>query len=235
MIKSQATINGVISKPATMRTNKDGKTYLAFTVKITVPGSRNNMQGKEVYISVCKDGMEAEIPQYVVGNRIEATGSLTFRKVASKREQSSSLELPSGSKFGEAKASDNLYLNFYADCVNLSPEKQKDAIDGTLEFKGTVGKSVDVKTDKKGKQYVAFSAFSTEKSGDTLQFTWVRFIKFDYTPDAFLQPKAKIEAKGKLSVSAYLDRIDLDCRLEEVKEWERLPFPPANPNEKTPF
>ncbi len=212
MIKSQATINGVISKAAAMRTNKDGKSCLTFSVKLTVPGSRNNMQGKEVYISVCKDGTETEIPQYVVGSRIEAIGTLTFRKTG-----------------------DNLYLNFFADSVNFAPENQKDGIEGTLEFKGTVGKSVDAKTDKAGKQYVVFSAFSTEKAGDTLQFTWVRFIKLDCTPEPFLQPKAKIEVKGKLKVSSYLGRIDLDCRLEEVKEWERMPFPRANSNENPPF
>ena len=140
------------------------------------------------------------------------TGTLTFRKTG-----------------------DNLYFNFHADTVNLSPESNKDTIEGTLEFKGTIGKGVDEKTDKKGGKYVSFSAYSTEKSGDALQFTWVRFIKFDYVRDAFLEPKAKIHATGKLTVSAYNGRIDLDCRLEEVKPWERQPFTPTTDNENPPF
>lgn len=212
MIKVQATINGVISKPAAIRVAGDGKKFIGFSVKLSVPGSRNNMPGKELILSVSKDGDESELPSFTAGTRIEATGMLTFRKT-----------------------SDNLYLNFHADTVVLNPETGKDTIEGTLEFKGTVGKGVDEKTDKKGRTYVSFSAYSTEKSGDSLQFTWVRFIKFDYVKDAFLEPKAKIHATGKLTVSAYNGRIDLDCRLEEIKPWERQPFTPAKDNENPPF
>lgn len=212
MIKVQATINGVISKSATVRTAGDGKKFIGFPVKLTVPGSRNNMPGKELTVSVSMDGDESELSELTSGKRMEATGTLTFRKTGY-----------------------SLYLNFHADTVNLSPESTKDAIDGTLEFKGTVGKGVDEKTDKKGGKYVSFSAYSTERSGDALQFTWVRFIKFDYVKDAFLEPKAKIHATGKLTVSAYNGRIDLDCRLEEVKPWERQPFTPSKDNENPPF
>lgn len=212
MIKVQATINGVISKSATVRTASDGKKFIGFPVKLTVPGSRNNMPGKELTVSVSKDGDESELPAFAAGTRIEATGTLTFRKT-----------------------SDNLFFNFHADTVVLCPESDKDAIEGTLEFKGTVGKGVDEKTDKKGGKYVSFSAYSMEKSGDALQFTWVRFIKFNYVKEAFLEPKMKIHATGKLTVSAYNGRIDLDCRLEEIKPWERQPFTPAKDNEKPPF
>lgn len=212
MIKVQATINGVISKSATIRTAGDGKKFIGFPVKLTVPGSRNNMPGKELTVSVSKEGDELELSAFTAGTRVEAAGTLTFRKTG-----------------------DNLYFNFHADTVNLSPESTKDAIEGTLEFKGTVGKGVNEKTDKKGGKYVSFSAYSTEKSDDTLQFTWIRFIKFDYTKEAFLEPKAKIHATGKLTVSAYNGRIDLDCRLEDVEPWERRPFAPANDNENPPF
>lgn len=212
MIKVQATINGIISKSATVRTASDGKKFIGFPVKLTVPGLRNNMPGKELTVSVSKDGDESELPAFAAGTRIEATGTLTFRKT-----------------------SDNLFFNFHADTVVLCPESDKDAIEGTLEFKGTVGKGVDEKTDKKGGKYVSFSAYSTEKSGDALQFTWVRFIKFNYVKEAFLEPKMKIHATGKLTVSAYNGRIDLDCFLEEIKPWERQPFTPAKDNEKPPF
>lgn len=212
MIKVQATINGVISKSATVRTAGDGKMFIGFPVKLTVPGSRNNMPGKELTVSVSKDGDESELTAFAAGTRIEATGTLTFRKTG-----------------------DNLYFNFHADTINLSPESNKDAIEGMLEFKGTVGKGVDEKTDKKGGKYVSFSAYSTEKSGDALQFTWVRFIKLDYVKEAFLEAKAKIHATGKLTVSAYNGRIDLDCRMEEVKPWERQPFTPSKDNENPPF
>lgn len=212
MIKVQATINGVISKSATIHMAGDGKKFIGFPVKLTVPGSRNNMPGKELTVSVSKDGDESELSAFAAGTRMEATGTITFRKT-----------------------DDNLYFNFHADTANLSPESNKDAIEGTLEFKGTVGKGVDEKADKKGRKYVSFSAYSTEKSGDALQFTWVRFIKFDYVKDAFLEPKAKIHATGKLTVSAYNGRIDLDCRLDEIKPWERQAFTQTKDNENPPF
>ena len=80
MIKVQATINGIISKPATIRVSGDGKKFIGFLVKLSVPGSRNNMPGKELSISVSKDGDESELPSLAAGTRIEATGTLTFRK-----------------------------------------------------------------------------------------------------------------------------------------------------------
>ena len=117
MIKVQATINGVISKSATVRTAGDGKKFIGFPVKLTVPGSRNNMPGKELTVSVSKDGDESELTAFAAGTRIEATGTLTFRKTG-----------------------DNLYFNFHADTVNLSPESNKDAIEGTLEYlSGAIG------------------------------------------------------------------------------------------------
>ena len=113
MIKVQATINGIISKPATIRVSGDGKKFIGFLVKLSVPGSRNNMPGKELSISVSKDGDESELPSLAAGTRIEATGTLTFRKTG-----------------------DNLYFNFHADAVNLSPESSKDAIEEQWSSRG---------------------------------------------------------------------------------------------------
>ena len=37
--------------------------------------------------------------------------------------------------------------------------------------------------------------------------------------DGWLQPKARICAKGVLELSVYLDKINLSCRVEEMREW----------------
>ena len=66
MIKVQATINGVISKSGTIRMAGDGKKFIGFPVKLTVPGSRNNMPGKELTVSVSKDGDESELSSLMV-------------------------------------------------------------------------------------------------------------------------------------------------------------------------
>ena len=36
---------------------------------------------------------------------------------------------------------------------------------------------------------------------------------------SWLQPKARICAKGVLELSIYLDKINLSCRVEEMAEW----------------
>ena len=78
---------------------------------------------------------------------------------------------------------------------------------------------MEEKTDKKGGKYLVFSAFSTEKDGDAFAFTWVRFSRFSAERETFLVPKTGITAKGKLELSAYLDKLNIACRVEEVAEW----------------
>lgn len=177
-----------------MRTNSEGQSFICLTVKATIPAKSG--AGKQVEISVSMDGEETDTTSYAVGARVEMQGTLTFRK-----------------------RSDNLYLNFHAEAVDFAPVSDKDSITGDIEFRGTIGKQVEEKTDKKGGKYLVFSAFSTEKDGEALAFTWVRFIRFSAERETFLAPKTGITAKGKLELSAYLDKLNIACRVEELAEW----------------
>lgn len=195
MIKCNVTVNGVISRAASMRTGKEGKAYISFAVKVNV-SSKDGGSCKAVEVSVLQEGGSDELAQYSSGTRVELKGSLTFRK----RES-------------------NFYFNFHADSVEFSPVNNQDGIAGSMEFKGTIGKQVDEKTDKKGRKYLIFSAFSTEKDGDAFEYTWVRFIRFAPEQETFLVPKGKIHINGILEISIYQDKINLGCRVEEVSEW----------------
>lgn len=197
MIKCNATLNGVISRAATMRSGSEGKQFIGFTVKVIVPGKTGN---KEVEVSVSKDGTETEAAIFTAGKRIEATGTLTFKK-----------------------KEDKLYLNFRCEEANLSPQNDKSGIEGSMEFKGTIGKQVEEKTDRKGNAYITFSAFSTEKAGETFSYTWVRFIRFSSQKEAFLTPKSKIRVKGQMELSAYYDNIGISCRIDEISEYSGTP------------
>ena len=199
MIKCNVTINGTVSRAATVRTNSEGQTFICFAVKATIPAKSG--AGKQVEISVSKDGGETDTALYAVGARVEMQGTLTFRK-----------------------RDNNLYLNFHADTVDFASASNKDSIAGDIEFRGTIGKQVEEKTDKKGGKYLAFSAFSTEKDGDAFAFTWVRFIRFSAEREAFLAPKTGITAKGKLELSAYLDKLNIACRVEELAEWVKKEY-----------
>ena len=197
MIKCNVTVCGTVCRQAQMRANKEGKQFISFGISVVVQAKTGI--NKTVEISVAKDGdNQAELVNYPVGSRIEVAGVLQCHKKG-----------------------DALYLNLSASGVNTFNAGSQDAITGTIEFRGTIGKQVDVKTDKKGKPYTLFSAYSSEKDGDNYAYTWIRFMQFDTTKADWVQAKAGINAKGDLQVGAYNDRLDLTCRITELTPWEK--------------
>lgn len=197
MIKCNVTVCGTISRQAQMRANKEGKQFISFGISVVIPAKSGINQTVE--ISVAKDGNnQAELVNYPVGSRVEVAGVLQFHNK------------------GEV-----LYLNLSASGVNSFNAGNQDAITGSIEFRGTIGKQVEVKTDKKGKPYTMFSAYSSEKDGENYSYTWVRFMQFDAQKADWVQAKAGINAKGDLQVGAYNDRLDLTCRITELTPWEK--------------
>lgn len=202
MIKCNVTINGVISRAATIRTNKEGKSFVGFGILVNLTAGSEH---KQIEVSVLKEGSENELSQYNAGLQVELQGSLTFKK----REN-------------------HFYLNFYADSVNFEPENNSNTVIGSMEFKGTIGKQVEEKTDKKGRKYIVFSAFSTEKTGDNFEFIWVRFVRFSPERETFLIPKGRVHVKGAFDISFYQDRLILNCRVEEIGEWVKVDYRKSN-------
>ena len=197
MIKCNVTVCGTISRQAQMRANKEGKQFISFGISVVVQAKTGI--NKTVEISVAKDGdNQAELVKYPIGSRVEVAGVLQFHKKG-----------------------DVLYLNLSASGVNSSNAGNQDAITGSIEFRGTIGKQVEVKTDKKGKPYIMFSAYSSEKDGENYSYTWVRFMQFDTQKADWVQAKTGINAKGDLQVRAYNDRLDLTCRITELTPWEK--------------
>ena len=88
-------------------------------------------------------GEEYNRADYTVGKRVEISGVLTFKK-----------------------RGDNLYFNMSASSVNLTVASNEDSIKGEMLFRGKTGKNIEEKTDKKGKNFLQFSAFSAEKVND---------------------------------------------------------------------
>lgn len=193
MIKCNVTVCGIVAQQAAMRTSKEGKPFLAVPVKVVVPA--RNGSDKTIEISVRKDGSEADIADYRVGERIEVTGTLTLKQ-----------------------RGDKLYFNLSADDVDFSPKTDEDAVSGEMEFRGKVGKRIDERTDKKGNPYLQFSAHSTEKVGESFESIWVRFIRFDAEREAWLQPGCRVQVKGEVSLSAYNDSLNISCKVAEMSE-----------------
>ena len=204
MIKCNVTICGTISRAAQMRTGKEGKPFMSMGVNVVIPAKSGI--NKTVEISVAKDGSsQEELASYPVGSRVEVAGMLTFHKK------------------GEA-----FYFNLSATGINTFDASDDDSIKGDIEFRGTLGSKIEDKTDKKGKPFCVFSAFSSEKNGDDYDYTWVRFLHFGESRKEWMQPKTGIDAKGELQMSVYNDRIDIGCRVSELSQWDKTATNPNN-------
>ena len=201
MIKCNVSVCGTVSKAAVVRNGKDGMPFTTYSVDVVVPAKKGI--NKTVMVSCIMDGDCAKA--IVVGNRIDVKGVLTFKK-----------------------KDDNLFFNLKGVEVSLPATESKDGIVGDMEFKGKVGKDIDMKNDKKGKTFLMFSAFSAEKIGEEFAFTWVRFVRFSEEKEEWLQSKATIEAKGELEISVYNDRLNLGCKVAELNQWEKKPYHPNN-------
>ena len=199
MIKCNVSVCGTVSKAAVVRNGKDGMPFTTYSVDVGIPAKKGI--NKTVMVSCIMDGDCARA--IVVGNRIDVKGVLTFKK-----------------------KDDNLYFNLKGIEVSQSAAENKDGIVGDMEFKGKVGKDIDMKKDKNGKTFLMFSAFSAEKIGEEFAFTWVRFVRFSEEKEEWLQSKATIEAKGELEISVYNERLNLGCKVAELSQWEKKPYQP---------
>ena len=201
MIKCNVSVCGTVSKAAVVRNGKDGMPFTTYSVDVVVPAKKGI--NKTVMVSCIMDGDCAEA--IVVGNRIDVKGVLTFKK-----------------------KDDNLFFNLKGVEVSQPATESKDGIVGDMDFKGKVGKDIDMKKDKNRKTFLMFSAFSAEKIGEEFAFTWVRFVRFSEEKEEWLQSKAAIEAKGELEISVYNDRLNLGCKVAELNQWEKKPYHPNN-------
>lgn len=196
MIKCDLNVCAAINRAAAVKQGKDGNSFLSFGIKIPVEG-RDGAK-KDLDVSVSLDGDKSKASVFAVGRRVKLSGVMTVRKRDGKT-----------------------WFNLRADSAELANSKDGDLIEGTMEFRGKIGKKgVEENKDKKENLYKAFSAFSTDKDGDKAEFTWVRFLYFNPKEgEDFLQANAYIEAKGDLQLGVFKDEVSLDCRVSEVSQW----------------
>ena len=197
MIKAEVTLYGTVSRIAAVRNGREGKQFVSFGIQ-TVIKARSGIN-KTIDISVAKDCQDGEdISLIRQGSRIEVKGMLTFRKKG-----------------------DALYLNMEATAVNMDNVSAEDSIVGELQFLGKAGKNVEVKTTKKGDSFIVFSGFSTSKEDETFEYTWVRFVQFEAQKQDWMADKTPIDVKGTLELSIYNDKLEIGCRVSELKPWEK--------------
>lgn len=196
MIKSNVTICAAINRAASMKEGKDNRSFISFNLTLPLVGKDGSTQ--TVDVSVSADGDQTVASLYTAGRRVIVKGELTFRK-----------------------RNDVVYFNLHADDIKFAAATDADSIEGDFHFKGKISKDgVKTHTDKKGKSFQSFSAFSTDRDGDNVEFVWVRFLNFHSSKESFMKANAYVEVKGDLQLGVYKDALSIDCRVREIVPWE---------------
>lgn len=195
MIKCNVTIVGRVFRAPEIKNDREGNPFVTFGVSSEL---KDNGETRDIDISVACDGEDEEILSLSSGDRVKVKGVLTFRK----RE-------------------DVVFFNLSGSEVKKDV-KEKDKIEGTMSFRGTLGgKEIQEKQGKKG-AYRVFDAYSAEKiAEDKFAYIWVHFVDFSEERPECLVPKAGINAEGALELTLFNGRLDIGCRVKSLSEWEK--------------
>ena len=195
MIKCNVTIVGRVFRAPEIKNDREGNPFVTFGVSSEL---KDNGETRDIDISVACDGEDEEILSLSSGDRVKVKGVLTFRK----RE-------------------DVVFFNLSGSEVKKNV-KEKDKIEGTMSFRGTLGgKEIQEKQGKKG-AYRVFDAYSAEKiAEDKFAYIWVHFVDFSEERPECLVPKAGINAEGALELTLFNGRLDIGCRVKSLSEWEK--------------
>ena len=195
MIKCNVTIIGRVFRAPEIKNDREGNPFVTFGVSTEL---KDNGETRDIDISVACDGEDEDVLSLSSGDRVKVKGVLTFRK----RE-------------------DVVFFNLSGSEVKKDV-KEKDKIEGTMSFRGTLGgKEIQEKQGKKG-AYRVFDAYSAEKiAEDKFAYIWVHFVDFSEERPECLVPKAGINAEGALELTLFNDRLDIGCRVKSLSEWEK--------------
>ena len=194
MIKCNVTVCGAVGRDASIRTNKEEKSFLIFPLRVMIPTSDG--QNTPVEVDVSKDAAGEDAAGYRNGSRVEITGTMYLKRRGEK-----------------------LYFNLFADEIRTAAANAEDTIKGDIVFRGKVGQNIEEERDKKEQPYTMFSAFSAEKVNDGFEYQWVRFFCFGKEREVWLEPGVKVDAKGEMSLSAHKGKLNVSCKVEELTQY----------------
>lgn len=196
MIKYNISATGRIQRSATMRQSHDGTRFVSFSICVQIP----DKDGKLVpfYIGVSCSGDESTLASFSEGTRVSVSGIMRPHK-----------------------QHDTVYYDLKATSVSLMAPPQ-DSLSGDMEFRGTVGKSIQQHKDRKGSPFLTFSAFSSDKdvSGE-YYFIWTRFVLFSDVPGEWFVPGAGFDATGNMELSVYKGNVEITCRIRTIARWDK--------------
>ena len=203
MIKAEVNVTGTVKRNAGIRTDRNNNPYLSLLLTVCLPDAKQTNHSIDVFVSL-PNARQEDVYTYTEGSRLTVNGSMDFRK---KEEE----------------------LQFYltGNLVSIENVTDLDAIGGTMTFRGHLKKEnvYEQKTDKNGQPYIVFSAYSSEKVGESVVSTWVNFMRFpekdadisSILPD-WMRPKSHVDITGDLQVSSYGGTVRLSCRVRDIQE-----------------
>lgn len=205
MIKCDATVCGVVAHAAEMKINREGQPFLSYELDVVLPAREG--VGTSVRVKVVHDGdLQQVVSEYYLSRRVQVVGTLSFSKVG-----------------------EQLCFHMKASTAAFVDESTEDVILGTMQFRGKTGKQEIVeRTDKRGKPYVQFSAYSARKVSDGFEYVWVRFFWFDQSKPEWLQPATPIQAEGELNLGVFNGSVSLGCHVAAAQYYERPPYNPQS-------
>lgn len=196
MIQCSIQACGEICQPALEKTNKEGKKFLSFTVKIPVSGYYRARA--DLFLSVSIDGDYSQIGKYSLGKKVSFKGKMIPRKYKGL-----------------------IYYNVHCeDTILTAAPECTPFITGTMEFKGKIGKIVQDLTDKKGRPFQCFSAFSSSKSGEEKEFIWIHFMNFHLTDKNRISSGQSVSIYGDFHFNVYNANINMECVVQDISLWE---------------
>ena len=202
MIKAEVTITGTVRRSASIRTDRNNLPYVSFLMSVSMADGTGT-KDISVFVSL-PQAQQSDLSLYTEGQRVTASGTMDIRR-----------------------KDDALSFYLTARLVTVENVSALDAISGTLSFRGYLKKEniFEERTSKNGRPYLLFSAYSSEKVGDSFVSTWVTFMRFpeknatieSIIPE-WLRPRAHVDITGDLRISFYKDAPSLSCIVREMTE-----------------
>lgn len=202
MIKAEVTITGTVRRSASIRTDRNNLPYVSFLMSVSLANGTGT-KDISVFVSLPQT-QQSDLSLYTEGQRVSASGTMDIRR-----------------------KDDALSFYLTARLVTVENVPALDAISGTLSFRGYLKKEniFEERTSKNGRPYLLFSAYSSEKVGDSFISTWVTFMRFpeknatieSIIPE-WLRPRAHVDITGDLRISFYKDAPSLSCIVREMTE-----------------
>lgn len=197
MIKCIVSACGVVARNAEEKSSHEGNKFISFPLILHLQGK--DLTVKELYVTVAAPDDQTTAQEFTTGRKVKLNGVMHVRK-----------------------HNDVVYYNLRTDePVEFCESTEKDVLTGKMEFKGKINRNgVKELKSKTGKDFQAFSAFSSDSDGDKREFTWVNFFALTPIHNDYFAANKYVEVHGDLILDVFKNELSLSCRVSSVSPWE---------------